>query len=449
MVTYLTYIWDKLRGSYWFLPAFFSSLAILLGVLVPEYEPELLVFFPDELPQWLETTTDASRTTLSVITGTMFTVAGTVFSISVVTLSLTSQQFGPRLLRSFMSDLTTQFTLGLLIATAIYSLLVLRIVANPSSMESYEPPHLSLLLALVLTVVSAGTLIFFIHRITILIQAPNVIETLARELDESLERLIPAEDSSSKEGEDDFFLQGKTTALIASKKEGYIQAIDIESLVALGKKNDAQIELLRRPGHFIECEDKVARIYTDSKLEDEKQSRVSEKLNSCLLVGNRRTPRQDLECAVDELVEIAIRALSPGVNDTFSALSCIDRLGAFLKRFVGRAIPSRAHRDSEGVPYVLSVVTSHSDVIAAALNKIRQSGRTNVAVGVRLLEILRSIAENAIEDETLDAIEAQALVVLKELERSGLSELDAQDVQRAFLSVKEMSQEQRLHQTTS
>ncbi len=357
MQTYIIYIWDKLRGSYWFLPALFGLFAIVLGILLPMYEAEFLVLFPDDLPQWLETTNDAARATLSLITGTMFTVAGTVFSISVVTLSLTSQQFGPRLLRSFMTDVTTQFTLGLLIAAAIYALLVLRVVEDHSPTTDYSPPHLSLLFAIVFTIASAATLIFFIHRITVLIQAPNVIETLARELDESLDRLVPEKSSkkSTSDNCEDFSEDLELLFETRSDKEGYIQAIEFENLVKIAKKYEARFKVLRRPGHFIQCGDAFVAVHGNDSFDEEQKNSLTRKINRCLLVGNRRTPRQDLECAVDELVEIAIRALSPGVNDTFSALSCIDRLGGFLRRFVARPLPLRTHQDSKETTYVQAV----------------------------------------------------------------------------------------------
>ncbi|MCB0337327.1 MAG: DUF2254 domain-containing protein, partial [Bdellovibrionales bacterium] len=164
--TTLLNFWDSLRSSYWFIPTLLVMLASLLSLVLASLDTTLS---GEALPAWIVTSTDAARATLSTIIGAMIAVTGTVFSITIVTLSLTSQQFGPRLLRTFMLDFITQLTLGVFLSTALYCTLIIRIVEQ----QADGPPHLAVMFGVILMVVSIAMLIVFIHNIAVLIQAPS------------------------------------------------------------------------------------------------------------------------------------------------------------------------------------------------------------------------------------------------------------------------------------
>ena len=188
MKTYFLNLWDTARTSYWFVPSIFAATALILSFGMPLVD-ESILNSGIQLPEWIFTTTSTARTTLSAMASAMIAVTGTVFSITIVTLSLTSQQFGPRLLRRFMYDLTTQVTLGVFLATGFYCLLMLRVVE--SQVNGLVAPHLSVLVAVVFAILSMAMLIVFIHHIAMLIQAPNVVAAVARDLDDAILRLFP------------------------------------------------------------------------------------------------------------------------------------------------------------------------------------------------------------------------------------------------------------------
>lgn len=432
MNTYLANLWDSLRTSFWFVPAVLGIAAILASFILPEIDERT----PAEWVQFIQTTTPAARSTLSAIAAAMMTVAGTVFSITVVTLSLTSQQFGPRLLRSFMLDFPTQLTIGTFLATGLYCLLVLRIV------EEHEPksvPHLSVALAVGMTVLSMGLLIFFVHHVAVLIQAPHIVSAVARDLDESISRLFPDRigESGAKDGETLVVVAreqrnqlGDDFTEVSSTSEGYLQAIDDHGLLHFAKKRHLVIELLKRPGHYMCRGDDLGRIWGCEK---DARDEATVRLNEFFIVGMRRTPRQDVECAIDELVEVAVRSLSPGINDPFTAINCIDHLRSTLGRLAERKIPDELRCDNEGQLRVIARSVTFPDVLAAAFNQIRQYGGHSPAVMIRLLEAFESILKHTSRPDDRKAVLGQADMVLRAAENKIDEPSDLGDIRKIHL----------------
>lgn len=416
MNTYIAHLWDTLRSSFWFVPTVLGVAAVVGSVLMPALDEQI----PEELLSWCATTPQAARSTLSAIAAAMMTVAGTVFSITVVTLSLTSQQFGPRLLRTFMLDFPTQLTIGTFLSTGVYCLLILRVVEDQ---EGIRVPHLSVTSAVGLSVLSMGLLIYFVHHVAILIQAPQIVVAVAQDLDDSIERLFPErigqEDQNERAGpaavDEQRQRLGNDFRLVASRREGYIQAIDASGLMSFAEQSDVCIELLRRPGHYISKGEPLAHVWRGEAVSDEDCSFA---LNEVLIVGARRTPRQDVECAIEELVEVAVRSLSPGINDPFTAVNCVDHLGSTLGRLAERKIPSELRYDDSGTLRVIARVVTFPDALAAAFNQIRQYGSNSPAVLIRLLEVFESVMSRSLRDKDRSAVLEHADMVLRAAERS-------------------------------
>jgi len=382
--------WDRVRTSYWFVPTIICLFALLLSFLFPMLDA-FLESLEVELPNWIKTTASTSRTTLSAISGAMMTVTSTVFSITIVTLSLTSQQFGPRLLRRFMYDFVTQLTLGVFVATGIYCLMILRFVGEPG--ENAHLPHLSISAAVLMTIFSMAVLIMFIHHIAMLIQAPMVVSMVAHDLESAVDRLFPNQFGHSKPIEE-LPEMGNFGLEVFPNSDGYLQAIESDSLLNVAKSNDAIIELLARPGNFVSTECPIARVAMDEPSEKD-ADQLKRTLQNSLIVGVRRTPRQDLLCALEELVEVAVRALSPGFNDSFTAINCLDRIGACLARFSTREIPSRYRYDAEGDLRLIAESVTFAETMDLAFQPIRSSADGNVQVLTRMLEAIQMIARNA------------------------------------------------------
>lgn len=445
MNTRLWNIWDALRVSYWFVPALFALAAVILSMLAPTLD--LWVDKSDiELPEWILTTTDTARSTLAAMAGAMMAVTGTVFSITIVTLSLASQQFGPRLLRRFMYDLPTQITLGVFLCAGFYCMFTLRAIEQHE--EHLSVPHLAVVLGVILTASGMAALIFYIHHVAMLIQAPHVVAAVSQDLDDAVERLFPAKIGETPEQESRQQAAARIQAdqlsgeplIILASCEGYIQAIDEHGLMGVATKYNGVLKLCRRPGNFITTGSPIMEVWpqqptsisqnSDGDNSAKSQSTGETKswtslINETFITGPRRTPRQDVECAVDELVEVAVRSLSPGINDPFTAISCIDRLGAVLGRLAERELPSVYRCDDNARLRVIAMPVTFPEVLDSAFNQIRQYSRQSVAVTIRLLEALASINEHATRESDLRAISRHAKMIVQHAK--DLSEDDDRD----------------------
>lgn len=445
MGAWLLNLWDRTRSSFWFVPGLFALAAVVGSMLLPQLD--LLVRdWNWDLPGWLETTQQTARSTLTALAGAMIAVTGTVFSITIVTLSLASQQLGPRLLRRFMEDVPTKITMGVFLSTGFYCLFALRAVEKHDSGASV--PHLAVAAALVLGVVSMGMLIHFIHHITTIIQAPQVVAAVARDLDSAIDELFP--ESAGKGGGNDGdpddaeieMPEGHRT--IRAKSEGYIQAIDLVDVVDIARKRHATLRLHARPGDFLQRDTTFASVWLEPghsawpDLDD-----LHECVNDVVIVDVRRTPRQDVECAIEELAEVAVRSLSPGINDPFTAINCVDRLGAALSRFADRAIPSPRRHDDEGVLRVIARPYSFAGALGAAFNQIRQYGRNSVAVTARILEALGSIAEKVFRPADAEAVRLHADMLLRSAEGAFDEEMDLECIRERHGKVLDILQKRK------
>jgi uncharacterized membrane protein len=333
---------------------------------------------------------------LGTVAGSMITITGVVFSMTLVALSLTSSQLGPRLLHNFMSDTTTQMVLGTFVSTFLYCLLILRTVRRAE--ETAFTPHLSVSLAVLFAVISVAVLIYFIHHVSVSIQANEIMARVGTELNDGIERLFPERIGSggprisAKQPSTDFLDAFDQTARpVCSTEDGYLQFIDGEGLIELAAKEDVVIRLTRRPGHYIVADCPLAMVGSENRLSDT----IKDRINIAFALGSQRTPGQDIEFSVNQLVEIAVRALSPGVNDPFTAISCVDHLGSALCRLAQRELPSPYRHDRQDQLRLITPVVTFAEITDAAFNQIRQYGRSSAAVTIRMLETIAVIAEFA------------------------------------------------------
>ncbi len=416
--------WDRLRTSFWFLPSLMAAAAGALAFAAVSLDERVT-------DQWLSTTSWAygggaqgASAVLETIAGSMITIAGVVFSMTLVALSLASSQFGPRLLRNFMRDTANQVVLGTFIGTFLYCLLVLRTIRRAD--DSAFVPHLSVTLGVLFAGASLGVLIYFIHHVSVSIQADEIIAEVGNELAEEIDRLFPASgrreddapapDSDAAHVPADFDPDARP---VESDEDGYVQFIDIGSLIALAAAEDAVIRVERRPGHYVILGSTVATIWPGDRLTDQVASRV----NAAFVLGSRRTPKQDVEFSVDQLVEIAVRALSPGVNDPFTAITCVDRLGSALARLARRDSPSPYHLDDEHRLRVIACPITFPGIVDAAFHQIRQYSRSSAPVTIRLLETIAVVAATARRPADRAALRRHAEMIVRGA-REGLPEAE-------------------------
>jgi len=389
---------------------------------------------------------EGASSVLGAVAGSMITLAGVVFSMTLVALSLASSQLGPRLLRNFMRDTATQVVLGTFVSAFLYCLLVLRTIRRAE--ESAFVPHLSVTLGVLFAVVSVGVLIYFIHHVSVSIQVNEIVARVGTELIEGLDRLFPEHIGRGapqipNEPPDVEFLDAfdREARPVNSDGDGYIQFIDGETLMALAVKEDIVIRLERSPGHYVIAGSPLVLVWPGTRIVDQ----LSDRINAAFVLGNQRTAGQDLEFAVNQLVEVAVRALSPGLNDPFTAITCVDQLGSALCRLATREWPSPYRHDEQNQLRVIARIDPFSAITDTAFNQIRQYGGSSAAVMIRLLDTITVIAEFTHRPEDRAALLRHADMIARGA-RDGLSEAeDRRAVEERYQTTMRLCSESEGH----
>lgn len=378
--------WDSLRESYWFVPMLMALGAAGLALGLIELDTRLPSTAVRRIPWIRDAGAEGTRAVLSTVAGSMITVTGVVFSITIVALSLTSSQFGPRLLRNFLRDRGNQGVLGTFVATFLYSLLVLRAV------EVDRVPHVAAAVALVLAVTSVFVLIYFVHHAASSIQASSVIASVAREIEGQLPSLFPEETGHEPEEAS----RAPTGAPdvdameVVSTATGYVRVLSADEIFDLAVERDLVIELVVRPGDFVAEGRPLARIVPAQQSSEELAAWVEQRF----VIGPHRTGVQDLAFLTDQLTEMAVRALSPGTNDPKTAIACIHRLGVVIASLAGRKMPSSERYDADGRLRVVAPTTSFSGLLAMCLDPILRYGVKDAEVVEAVLLALGSAVES-------------------------------------------------------
>jgi uncharacterized membrane protein len=419
---------DVLRTNLWLVPA---VEVVAAGVLFAgTYALDRAAFAGDfGLPGWLLSgSPDAARQILTAIAAAIITVVGVVFSIVIVALTLTSTQFGPRMLRNFIRDRGTQLTLGTFVATFVYAVLALGAIGQGGATFV---PRISITVTLALMVADLALLIYFLHHITIQIQLPQVIAGIASDLAAAIELQADqgAPDSGIAAARLLAGLHGPGGE-VAAPRSGYLQYIQHRLLVRLATELGVVIHLRYRPGHFLVQGHPYATVWPAGAA-----SQVARELSRAHVAGPYRTLAQDVSFGIDQLVEIAIRALSPAVNDTFTALTCIDWIGDSLCKVTGRWHPTRVYRDAAGVVRLITTETTYERLVQRSFEKIRQAGRGMPAVMIRQLEALAKIMERAAAQQDRELLLGQAAMIERLSVSSVEEESDLADIQRACQAV--------------
>jgi uncharacterized membrane protein len=423
---------DVLRTNLWFVPGLEVLAAIVLFILTTSLDRA--AYHGDfSLPTWvISGTADAARQILTAIAAAVITVVGVVFSIILVTLTLASTQFGPRMLRNFIRDRGTQLTLGTFVATFVYAVLVL-VSIGPGPHGAFVP-HLGITVTLALLVAAMVVLIYFIHHTAISIQLPQVVASIASDLSEAIAVQggpdVPAAQAAGPAAAELTALMESSGGVVRAPVSGYLQVIRHELLVSFATEERAVIALNYRPGHFLVQGHPYAVVWPP-----EAAARISAVLGRAHVTGPYRTLTQDLSFGVDQLVEIAIRALSAAVNDTFTALTCIDWLGDSLSKITTSWHPARVHRDRDGYIRVLTAEPTYERLVQRAYEKIRQASSAMPAVMIRQLDALTKIMAETSGSAQRRVLLEQADMIQRASERTVPEAADRADVRRAYEEV--------------
>ena len=385
----LKQIWSNLRSSFWFVPSLIVAFSIALAVALVEAGSAGSDRWLARWPRLFGAGAEGARGMLSTIAGSMITVVGVTFSMTLVTLALASSQYTSRILRNFMRDRVTQVVLGIFTGIFTYCLIVLRTIRGGE--ESGFIPNLAVSLGVVLSIGGISVLIFFIHHIASSIQASNIIASVAAETMVAVDRLFPEKLGNGPiEGDEDqspLLLPERRWQAVSARGNGYIQSVDNAALLRLARKHQTIVRMERSIGEFVIHDTTLVSL----ALESPPGKEITTDLQAAYSINRYRTVEHDSAFGIRQIVDMALRALSPSINDTTTAVMCVDYLTAILARLASRNIPS-SHRYEEGELRAITMGPTFESLLADSFDQIRGSAQGNVAIMLRMLGALQTIA---------------------------------------------------------
>jgi uncharacterized membrane protein len=373
-----------LRGQLWILPAAMSLMGLTLAyVLLQTRYPWSQE--PGSKFWWLYSGDASSARDLlgAMLSGTI-TMTSLVVSLTFVTLTLAANQLGPRLIQNFIGDKQIQAVIGLFLATILYILVVLRSLGD--TLGDGGVPHLAVTAASILTILSLFALLFYVHKIARSIIADTVVERVWQQLRDSIDGILGPDSEGGPEA-----TAGDLPPLrrrLKLGRVGYVQTVDYRALVKCAEENGLVVDVKVRAGHFVLEHGEHVHVLAAQEPSDDALETICE----AFVIGTERSPAQDLEFSIRQLVEIALRALSPGINDPFTAIAVIDRLGAALEHIQRRELQPRLHFDDRSRLRVIANRSDFPGLIDASFDQIRQAAVDQPAVLIHLADTLGKLA---------------------------------------------------------
>jgi len=408
-------LWLDLKGSYWFIPTVLTVLAFLLAIGTVHVDrvwgPSWLTSF-----EWFHgTRPEGARSQLTVIASAMIAISSTLFAITIAAVAFASGNYGPRLLTNFMNDRGNQVSLGVFIATFVYNLMVLRVIRNPedapapgeTAAEAVTAfvPQLAILVSGASAILAVAVLVYFLHHIPASIRINTVLAGIGRHLVSDIEKRFPVEGGSAEPAE------RRSGYPITAREIGYIEIIDFAKLDRIAEAKGLTLALTVRTGDFVHPHLPMLEAGGGDLPEN-----VQRELLDCFSLGASRTPTQDLEFLIDELVEIALRALSPGINDPFTAISSMHWMGAALAKLADRDLSEGPEQTGYDMRRVQALPDSFRHFVARSFGGLRPSAAANPIAAKVFIDTLSGVAKGATSEERREALLEEARLLVRQAE---------------------------------
>lgn len=368
---------EATRGSLWFIPALCVVGAILLAFLLVYVDKRV-----EELQFAFQGGPDSARGFLSTIASSMITFTGLVFTITIVVLQLASQQFSPRVLRTFLRDRHSQVALGVFTATFTYALVVLREVRGEEGLNGSFVPALAVSASFLLVMLSLALFVHYINHIAQSIRVGSITRAVAHETHQAIAEVYDDEPVTDPRP----LPSALDTDIVLSPSRGVLQALDRDRLARHAEENDAVIEVVPATGDYVPRDSVLMRVHGAGDVS-------KEELMSAVALGAERTMAQDPAFGFRQLVDIAQRALSPSTNDPTTAVQCIDEIHDLLRQLGGRAFPTGQRLDKSGKLRLSYPVTPWESYVSLACDEIRHYGKTSLQIHRRLRSMLLDVID--------------------------------------------------------
>lgn len=395
---------DALRTGFWFVPSLMlllvGTLALVLLYVDGRFDPGMKGSIA-----WAYTGgPEGARSLLSTIAGSMITAASVTFSLASVALSIASQQYGSRVLRNFMRDRITQVLLGTFVSTFLYSVLVVRVIRG-SDFSGGFVPAIAITVAIVLSLISLVMLVYFVHHVSSSIQASHIVSTISDDMQDAIPKLYPSHvsDPASPVSRPAHAEEAAETVCVC--KSGYLQSINMDDLMELAEQHDAFFEVALKPGDHVVVGAMLVRIWGKGFGE----ANLQEKVRDAFMIGSQRTPLQDIRYQFQQLTDVVVRALSPGINDPFTAINGIDELASGLSLLARRPRIQELRQDEQGIPRLLAPRPQLADVLGDTVGHIALYAASDPFVMDRLRRVL-----HIVEPDLQGNVEQSRLVALKQ-----------------------------------
>lgn len=384
----LAWVMDTFRTQLWPLPVLAVLLAVVAGIVLPAVDASVDDTLPPEVAGWLfGGGPEAARSVLQTIAGSLITVTSLTFSLTVVTLQLASSQFSPRLLRTFARDRLVHAVLALFLAAFAFALTVLRSVRTGTGESGSFVPDISVTVAYALALVSVLGLVAFLAHIAREIRVETIMSRVAAETTATIDRVFPADAADLPEP-----AVREPSASLRSGSSGFITMLDEKSLLDAAAEADAVLRIERGPGSFVVEGVPYAVAWRAGQVTADGLEQLRGSVDAAVTIGSERTNVQDVGFGFRQLVDVAVRALSPGVNDPTTAEHALGHLSVLLCRLVTRSAGPRVLADPDGQPRVVLAFPRFEELLDLALSQIRLYGVSDPRVAGKILQLLKDVA---------------------------------------------------------
>lgn len=431
--------WDSIQTSLWFVPTMMVIAAGISAFIMVQIDQSI----QDDghtVTTWVfGGSADGARTLLSTIAGSLITIVGVLFSITIVVLQQAASQFTPRVMGNFIRQTGTQLTLGIYLATFLYALLVLRTVRGEDTMGEEFIPRISIAFALILAMACLGFLVYFIHHMATSLQASSVLSNVNWEFREDVGPLFP-EQIGTTANDDDRTLQSfrqsympVPTYRITAEHSGYLLSID-DDMIVDSVVETTGIALLPQIGDFVVQGSPIIEIAGVRDLPEETRKQIS----SCVVLGAERSRYQDPLFSIRQLVDIALKALSPGINDPTTANNAVSMLGDCIAMLSNKQFPdrvrlvSRSDDDQRGDVYIWTNRPPFAEYVDSAFAEIRRVGLSHVAVTEHLVTTIGAVGDSVKTRERAEPLHQVLTDILRGLDSAGFDERDEQRIRDAI-----------------
>lgn len=422
--------WFALRSSLWFVPGVMIAVSIALALLLIDAESLVKREWLLNYPRLFGLGADGSRGMLTAIASSMLTVAALAFSMTLTALTQASGQYTPRILRNFMRDRINQFILGYFVSVFAYCLIVLRTIRGAEELTFV--PSLAVMGGLVLAIGGIVVLIYFIHHIASSLQVSQIIDNIVSETKDAIDTLFPEElgtpAKKSEKTEAQLINAYKTWREIPAQTSGYIQYVDTDELIDWAEENEFVVKMERGIGQFTGKGAALVSLTGEGQnFEKNIKNETISEINNLFSINRYRTIEQDIGFGIRQIVDIALKALSPGINDTTTAITCIDFLSVIVGAIARKQLPETV-RSKNGKLCVLVKANDFRKYVETAFDQIRISGKANQAIFERLLDALNFVAKNTNNEERHAIVREQIELIREFAEQTLQTEYEKQKV---------------------